>query len=213
MLPQTRLNTDMELSPALHRGYVLIISTNILTHREKCPQYRRWNRSLQRRPAAHRPLGYSGCTREEEVFDLSEQVTIMAYKYGGRLHYEWPTVLIERTSSYTLVYGTPGRPLTHYTKGRIFISQTPSIEFFPSHRWFTVSVDIHSGGRFEYYCNACLPPVAANHTISFIDLDLDVVRSPEGVWSVVDQDDFERNTVELPTQRILSTEFIAVYDI
>lgn len=43
-----------------------------------------------------------------------------------------------------------------------------------------------------YYCNICLPPVLQGNTLSFIDLDLDLVHREE-VWTVVDEDEFLEN--------------------
>lgn len=62
---------------------------------------------------------------------------------------------------------------------------------------YTVNLDIYENGDVEYYCNICLPPEFHKNEIRFIDMDIDVIRSKDGEWSVVDVDEFEDNAKEL----------------
>jgi len=49
---------------------------------------------------------------------LSKNITVSAFKYGGTLHYSWDTQLIEKTETYVLVKGEAGRRLFHHTKNK-----------------------------------------------------------------------------------------------
>lgn len=126
-----------------------------------------------------------------------ETTNVLVYKYGGKLHYQWTVSIIKHTDDYTIVYGKPGRKLIHHTNGEVYHCHSHSIEFFPSKRWFTVHIDMNENGTCEYYCNICMPPTSSTQHISFIDLDLDIIRNVEGTWSVVDEDEFKNNSVKL----------------
>ena len=128
---------------------------------------------------------------------LSKNITVSAFKYGGTLHYSWDTQLIEKTETYVLVKGEAGRQLFHHTKNKIFVCPTPSLEFFSLNEGFTVNIDIHPDGELEYYCNIALPSEYKEKDISFIDLDVDLVKIPGEDWKLIDFDEFKSNSRRL----------------
>ncbi|MFC5471533.1 DUF402 domain-containing protein [Cohnella suwonensis] len=69
------------------------------------------------------------------------------------------------------------------------------MEFFSFDSWFTVSVDVRNGKIQQYYCNINEPAKIEGNTVSFVDLDLDLIQR-NGEWMVVDEDEFERNSVK-----------------
>ncbi|NHN34608.1 DUF402 domain-containing protein [Paenibacillus agricola] len=125
----------------------------------------------------------------------NQMITIQALKYGGHLHYEWNTILLEQTDSYIFVLGEYGRKLSHYTKDQIFTVENWTIEFFSLDSWFTVSADIVEGKILQYYCNINQPATINGQVVSFVDLDLDLVYR-NGKWAVVDEDEFASNTLK-----------------
>jgi uncharacterized protein len=110
------------------------------------------------------------------------------------MHYEWSTTLLEQTSSYIFVLGEYGRKLKHHTKRKTFEMNNWTIEFFPFDSWFTVSADVNNGVITQYYCNINEPATLAGDTVSFIDLDLDLLQR-NGEWFVVDEAEFEHNAL------------------
>ncbi|WP_028551081.1 DUF402 domain-containing protein [Paenibacillus sp. UNC451MF] len=125
-----------------------------------------------------------------------ELITIQAMKYGNRLHYEWNTMLLEKTDTHIFVLSERGRQLHHYTRGKTFICDHWTIEFFSFDSWYTVSADVADGKIFQYYCNINQPAVWNGNTVSYVDLDLDFVQR-NNIWKVVDEDEFAVNSVEL----------------
>lgn len=123
---------------------------------------------------------------------VETSIRIQALKYGNRPHYEWDTVLLERTDSYILVAGKRGRKLRHHTKQKVFTMDSWTIELFPFDSWFTVSADVMDGRIRQYYCNINEPAKLTDHIVSFVDLDLDYVQR-DGEWKVVDEDEFASN--------------------
>lgn len=121
-------------------------------------------------------------------------IIIKALKYGNISHYEWDTKLIEHNTKYLLVRSEVNRKLIHHTKGKIFTFDKPAIEFFPFEEWFTVSVEKTDSNQLKYYCNIAMPSVFTNGVCSFIDLDLDIIKNPEGDWTLIDEDEFVVNS-------------------
>ena len=129
--------------------------------------------------------------------DNLKRITIQAYKYGNRLHYEWETLLLEQTDTYILVLGEHGRKLKHHSKGKTFEVNNWTLEYFSFVDWFTVSGDIRDGDIYQYYCNINQPAkLVKNDVVSFVDLDLDYVYR-DGIWKVVDEDEFENHSIQL----------------
>ncbi len=89
--------------------------------------------------------------------------------------------------------GEPGRILTHHTKGQTFAASDWALEFFSPQEWFTISIDVRDGRIHQYYCNIAEPARLVGETLSFVDLDLDLVRRPGKGWEVVDEDELETN--------------------
>lgn len=130
---------------------------------------------------------------------MREKLTIRALKYPDIPHYDWEVELLEEASTHVICIGLPGRQLLHHTKRKVFDVDNCSIEFYSLEHWFTVSADIVNGALQQYYCNIAMPAIRykSKCTISFIDLDLDLVRrSPNLPWEVVDVEEFHANRVK-----------------
>lgn len=122
----------------------------------------------------------------------SKRLTIEALKFDGRPHYSWDGYVLEQTKDYLLVANTPGRTLHHHHRDALYTYDNYSLEYYPLDADFTVGLDLERTGEMMYYCNICLPPVLQGNTLSFIDLDLDLVHR-NGEWQVVDEDEFLEN--------------------
>lgn len=118
---------------------------------------------------------------------------IEARKFDGRPpHYSWGGYVLKQTKDYLIVANIPGRTLHHHRRATVYTYDNYSLEFYPFEADFTVGLDIERTGEMSYYCNICLPSVLQDETLSFIDLDLDLVYR-NGVWQVVDEDEFMEN--------------------
>lgn len=128
-----------------------------------------------------------------------KDIDILVYKYNDDLHYQWKTKLLREEKDYILVYGEVGRQLVHHTKNKIFDCATKSLEFFSLKEGYTVNIDIDDLGNSEYYCNICLPSKfnSDKNTISFIDLDLDLLIDNQGTIKIVDEDEFATHSISM----------------
>jgi Uncharacterized domain/protein associated with RNAses G and E len=115
-------------------------------------------------------------------------------KYNDFVNYEWDITLIQKNDKYIIGKGEANRQLIHHGKGKVFSFENPSIEFYPLHEWFTVSIEKCPNNGFKYYCNICMPSQISNDVVSFLDLDLDLIKIPGEDWIVVDEDEFLVNS-------------------
>jgi uncharacterized protein len=80
--------------------------------------------------------------------------------------------------------------------GREWVSRIPSVAFFLPGCWYNVIALMEESG-IRYYCNIASPPFIhrAEHVITYIDYDLDVIRSASGEVHTVDQKEYELHQV------------------
>ncbi|MFB9325692.1 DUF402 domain-containing protein [Paenibacillus aurantiacus] len=135
---------------------------------------------------------------------MESKLTVRAFKYGERPHYEWETRVLERGDTHLFVLSAPGRRLRHFTKNAVFTIDRWTLEFFATDCWFTVSADVVDGRIAHYYCNVNEPARIGGGEVSFVDLDLDLLGA-DGQWRVVDEDEFAFNSVAFGYPEVLIT--------
>ncbi len=105
---------------------------------------------------------------------------VLSQKYDTHPHYTWPAVLL----------GNDGQQLhLEYVAS----NASYSLHFtFWRDRWYNVLTYYQADRSLHHlYCNVAMPPSIQDHTITFIDLDLDVVFWPDGTREILDEDEFE----------------------
>ncbi|HLU21427.1 MAG TPA: DUF402 domain-containing protein [Bacillaceae bacterium] len=127
---------------------------------------------------------------------MSETIHIMALKHPNIPHYEWEGEIIKKTDDYIVVLCKPGRQLKHHTKGKTFTMKNTSIELFSFKEWYTVAAGVEEGEITSYYCNVAMPSKMNGNELTFVDLDLDLVKKVNADWQVVDEDEFEENSLK-----------------
>ena len=120
---------------------------------------------------------------------------LQALKHPDRAHYEWSGEWLEQNEEYVMVLCKPGRKLMHHTKNSVFTIDNTSLELFFLKEWFTVAIGIENGRAVSYYCNVAMPSIVTADNVSFVDLDLDLIKRPGGDWQVVDEDEFAANSI------------------
>ena len=128
---------------------------------------------------------------------MKQIIKCTSLKYDKSINYEFETTLIEKTSKHLLVLGEVGRKLIHHKRGKTFTFYKPCIEYFQFEEWYTVAIEKRAENKFFYYCNIAMPPSLDDNVLSYIDLDLDVLREPDGDWQLVDEDEFIENSKKM----------------
>lgn len=74
---------------------------------------------------------------------------------------------------------------------------THSLEYYWLDRWYNVFRFAEPNGDLRnYYCNINRPPTFDGNTLSYVDLDLDILVAPDLSYRILDRADFERNAEE-----------------
>jgi protein associated with RNAse G/E len=120
---------------------------------------------------------------------------IEARKWDQRLHYTVPATLVDDDGERLWFAAQAGTVIEHITRGRTWSSLRPFDMVFWRARWYNVYLNADPSGALDhYYCNVGLPPVIDGHTLSFVDLDLDLRIWPDGRREVLDEDEFAEHT-------------------
>jgi protein associated with RNAse G/E len=129
-----------------------------------------------------------------EVYIMRKEIVIQAFKHPNIAHYEWCGDLLEVTDEYLLLHCKYGRELKHFSKDKVFIMKNESIELFSFKHWFTASCSVENNKISSYYCNIAQPSLFNGNSVSFVDLDLDMIKKENSDWKVVDEDEFIINS-------------------
>lgn len=131
---------------------------------------------------------------------------IKSFKHNGHIHRTWqrnwlvPDDLLfrEHLDESMIVLINRQTPIQE-SDGKLWISRVPAVSFFIPGQWYNVVALIEDAG-VRYYCNIASPPYLHEGVLTYIDYDLDVIRTADGGCFVVDQDEYKlhSNTYHYP---------------
>lgn len=120
-------------------------------------------------------------------------LVVRALKFDRREHRRWKARLMKREGSLLALHAVFDREVRHPQLGLI-TRGTVSIEYYWLDRWYNVFRFLEPDGSFRnFYCNVNLPPEFDGRTITYVDLDMDIVVSPSLSYEILDLDEFEIN--------------------
>jgi uncharacterized protein len=123
----------------------------------------------------------------------AQSVTVRSLKHDGRLHRSWRAHVERREGPLVILDAFFAEEVRHPVLGTIEAG-THSREFFWTDRWYSVFRFGGRGGRLLcFYCNVNTPARLEGDTLSFVDLDVDVLVRPDFTFDVLDEDEFEAN--------------------
>ena len=71
---------------------------------------------------------------------------------------------------------------------------THSLEYYWLDRWYNIFRFAQPDGELRnFYCNINVPPTFDGKTLSYVDLDLDILVAPDLSYRILDIEDFEAN--------------------
>lgn len=124
-----------------------------------------------------------------------EYVYIQSYKHDGSLHRTWAKGFVIEANASRIVLVT-NRALVSEADGRKWVTREPAICFFYPDLWFNVISMIRKTG-IHYYCNIASPSLYDGEAIKNIDYDLDVKVSPQGKWTILDEDEYASHSKKM----------------
>lgn len=127
---------------------------------------------------------------------IGDIVTVNARKYDGRIRRSWTGGLVSNTGPLITLLAKFTETHIHNDLGTIEAG-TVSFEYFWTDRWYNVfNFREPDGTPKAIYTNIAMPATFDGSVIDYIDLDIDVIRWPNGRVEVLDRDDFERNSIK-----------------
>ena len=128
----------------------------------------------------------------------ADEIVVSVRKYDGREHRRWPARIARREGSLLVLDAVFDEEIQHDLLGTIS-SGTISTEYYWLDRWYNVFRFSDPAGRLRnFYCNINEPPQFDERTLSYVDLDIDVLVAPDLTYQVLDLDDFEENARSFP---------------
>lgn len=124
---------------------------------------------------------------------------IKSFKHNGRLHRFWhrnwlvPAERLSQEHAALSMHVLINRqtPIQE-ADGKLWTSRVPAVSFFMPGEWFNVVALLEDNG-IRYYCNVASPMMQNDDVFTYIDYDLDVIRTAEGGIHIVDRDEYERH--------------------
>jgi uncharacterized protein len=122
-------------------------------------------------------------------------ITINSRAYDGTIKRSWKADLLEYRDSLLVLVGRFDMAVEHSDLGYIK-NGTVSYEYYWLDRWYNVFRFHEPSGELKnYYFNINMPPEFADDVLDYVDLDIDVLVQPDCTYSVLDREDYERNSV------------------
>lgn len=127
------------------------------------------------------------------IEDNSRTITVRTFKYNGDLHRHWLAHISRREDSLIVLDAKFEEEIQHPLLGTIGLG-TISIEYYWLDRWYNIFRFLQPTGDIRYYyCNINVPPAFDGNTLSYIDLDIDILVMPDFSYRILDEDEFDEN--------------------
>lgn len=115
------------------------------------------------------------------------------HKYDGVEHRHWPALVQKYEFPLLVLDAEFETDIKHNLLGTISAG-TISTEFYWLDRWYNVFRFSDPNRQLKsFYCNVNLPPKFDGNTLSYVDLDIDVLVQPDFSYQILDLEDFEEN--------------------
>jgi uncharacterized protein len=122
------------------------------------------------------------------------EITVQVFKHDGSKHRCWNARLKQREGKLIVLDAEFDVDVSHELMGDI-PRGTKTIEYYWLNRWYSVFQFLHRDGSTRlFYCNVNTPPKFDGATLSYIDLDIDVLVDTDLSYQVLDLNEFEANT-------------------
>ncbi|MDX6385092.1 MAG: uncharacterized protein QOK48_2665 [Blastocatellia bacterium] len=123
-----------------------------------------------------------------------EQITVRVLKYDGSESRCWQTSLSRHEGGLIVLDAQFEADVQHELLGEIGRG-TRTIEYYWLDRWYNVFRFLKPNQETRlFYCNVNTPPVMSEGTLTYIDLDIDVLVQPDLSYQILDLEEFEENS-------------------
>ena len=117
--------------------------------------------------------------------NATREITVRVLKYDGRERRRWAAQVVKQVGPSIVLDAVFDEDIQHDLLGTIALG-TISKEYYWLDRWYNIF-------RFNerFYCNVTQPPSFDGATLTYVDLDIDVLVESDCSYQVLDLEDFE----------------------
>lgn len=131
----------------------------------------------------------------QEVKAGNDTVIVNSRRFDNEIRRTWNAQLVKFEPPLIELVGYFDRDVEHRDLG-ILERGTLSREYYWLDRWYSVFRFHDPGGNLRwFYCNINMPPIFENGVLDYIDLDIDVLLSPDGSMKVLDIEEFNESVI------------------
>ena len=115
----------------------------------------------------------------------TRDIVVRVLTYDGRERRRWAAQVVKQVSPLIVLDAVFDEEIQHDLLGTIALG-TVSKEYYWLDRWYNIF-------RFNdrFYCNVTQPPSFDGATLTYVDLDIDVLVESDFSYQVLDLEDFE----------------------
>jgi protein associated with RNAse G/E len=122
-------------------------------------------------------------------------ITVRVLKYDGTEYRRWNARMEQHEDSLLVLDAEFESDVQHQLLGDIQ-SGMRSVEYYWLDRWYNIFRFLNEDGQTRlFYCNVNMPPTFDGDTLSYIDLDIDVLVQPDLSYQILDLEEFQANAV------------------
>lgn len=123
-----------------------------------------------------------------------DPIIVRVLKYDGTEYRRWNARFIRREASLIVLDAQFEEEVVHESLGTIPCG-TRTIEYYWTDRWYNVFQFLDDERKTRlFYCNVNTPPCLEDRTLTYVDLDIDVLVQPDLTYEILDLDDFENHS-------------------
>jgi protein associated with RNAse G/E len=133
----------------------------------------------------------------------NERVHIDFQKWDGRRHWQFAMLRLGEDDHGLWLWSPAG---TEMQRGHepVRHSKGINVKLIPENKWWTAIWSWQ--GNIDLYIDIITPASWNGSTVTMVDIDLDVMRMPDGRVEIADEDEFEQHQVDMDyPQRLIDT--------
>lgn len=120
-------------------------------------------------------------------------IIVRVLKYDGTEHRHWNAQLARREGSLMVLDAQFDIAVHHSQLGHIPLG-TRTVEYYWLDKWYNVFRFLRETGETRFwYCNINLPPIVEDASMTYVDLDIDVLVQTDFSYQILDLDEFEHH--------------------
>ena len=125
----------------------------------------------------------------------TRDIIVRVLKYDGRERRRWAAKVVEQVGPLIVLDAVFDEEIQHDLLGTIAWG-TVSKEYYWLDRWYNIF-------RFNdrFYCNVTQPPSFDGTTLTYVDLDIDVLVESDFSYRILDLEDFESSQYPAEVQQ------------